>query len=93
MKVAAFIFAIVAGLTVVFAAPASAGEGEQRYVKVVTQDAFNDMDYEGQEFVCMWFNYDRKDMYKRMWRELWVHEGVTYNDMRVGVYRALRPIC
>jgi hypothetical protein len=85
--------ALTIGGTVAAAAPAQADSNDIYFVKTVTQSAVLELDFETYEFVCDWFQYDRRNMYQDSWREVWAGEGISYNDMRRGIYRAMKNVC
>ena len=85
--------ALTLGGAVAVAAPAQADSSDIYFVKQVTQGAVLELDFETYEFVCNWFRYDRRDMYQESWREVWSGEGISYNDMRRGIYRAMKNVC
>jgi hypothetical protein len=54
---------------------------------------YADSDWEMREFICDEWLYNRRGFLRAVYREVYAPEGVSYYDMRVGIYRALKPIC
>ena len=91
-RIAALIIATIIA-AIAFAAPAQAGSDERFLVQYATEEALRQNDWETRDFACNWFQYDRRDMYQESWYEVWIGEGVTYRDMRIGIYRAMKNVC
>lgn len=93
IAIAAAALALTVGGTVVLAPPAQADSGDIFFVKTATQGALLEVDWETQIFACNWWRYDRRNMYQESWREVWAGEGISYSDMRRGIYRAMISVC
>lgn len=90
-RIVAVIVALIAAVAV--ASPASANTSDQQYVKRIIVTWFYQATYEDQSTICDWFLYDRADFYRQSYREIWAEDDVSYYDMRVGLYRGLKPLC
>ena len=94
MKIKIAVATAVIAVVAIALAPAAHADSYDRWlVRTATERAWLEVDADTQDTACDWFNYDRADMYRSMWREIWSDEGISYRDMRIGIYRALSNFC